>query len=102
MEIFWTDFAIQNLKEIIDYHNKVAGPSVSIKIQTDIFTAVKHLIKNPEMGVIEPYLKGFPVIYRYILSKNYKIIYRIENRKIFITDIFDTRQNPNKISRSEQ
>jgi len=39
--------------------------------------------------------------YRYLVYKNYKIIYWINTAKnrIDIIDVFDTRQNPVKISR---
>ena len=35
--------------------------------------------------------------YRYILSGNYKIIYKVEDSYIIITDVFDARQNPSKM-----
>jgi len=36
----------------------------------------------------------------YLVSGNYKVIYRIEIEKqeVIISDIFDTRQNPNKMN----
>ena len=36
--------------------------------------------------------------HRYIIRGNYKIIYKIQNQKMYITDVFDTRQNPEKIT----
>ena len=38
--------------------------------------------------------------HRFIIRGNYKIIYKIQNKKIFITDIFDTRQDPESIKRN--
>jgi hypothetical protein len=37
---------------------------------------------------------------RYIIRGNYKIIYKIQKKKLFITDIFDTRQDPDSIKRN--
>jgi plasmid stabilization system protein ParE len=54
------------------------------------------------MGTLEPLLEKDPRNFRYILYKSYKIIYWInEDRKaIEIVDVFDSRQNPIKISKS--
>jgi plasmid stabilization system protein ParE len=35
--------------------------------------------------------------HRYLVSGNYKIIYKEVNEGILITDVFDTRQDPQKI-----
>ena len=40
--------------------------------------------------------------YRRIVSGNYKILYRVENDKIIIFAIFDTRQNPNKLKKIDR
>jgi len=56
------------------------------------------------MGQKGLFLEELSENYRYILSGNYKVIYRITNSEIIITDIFDTRQNPlhiNKPSRKK-
>jgi hypothetical protein len=43
-------------------------------------------------------LKDRKFIYRFIVVRNYKIIYWIEDNYIKIASVFDTRQNPNKIN----
>ncbi len=93
MEIIWSGFAIENLKDIFDYYSIKAGQKTAHKIRKQIFQSIKQLIKNPKSGQIEPYLEKSGKDYRYILSGNYKVIYRIENNKIIINDIFDVRQN---------
>jgi hypothetical protein len=50
--------------------------------------------------VEEENLKDLKQGHRYIIQGNYKIIYRIIGDEIFITDIFDWRQNPTKMKRS--
>lgn len=35
--------------------------------------------------------------HRRIIEGHYKIIYRVEGQAIYITDIFDSRQDPNKM-----
>jgi toxin ParE1/3/4 len=78
----------------------VAGERTAVKIKRSIFAATKPIIKHPLIGVEEENLKDLKQGHRYIIQGNYKIIYRIIGDEIFITDIFDWRQNPTKIKRS--
>lgn len=94
MEIIWTDFAIQNLKNIFEYYAEKASRKVAHKLRKQIFESTKQLIQNPKSGQLELYLEHINENYRYILSGNFKIIYRIENNQVIINDIFDVRQNP--------
>jgi len=63
----------------------------------------KKLIKNPFIGQIENLLQEIKNTYRYLIFKNYKIIFSVDQEKRFIkvADVFDTRQNPHKIERTE-
>ncbi|MDO5615595.1 MAG: type II toxin-antitoxin system RelE/ParE family toxin [Cruoricaptor ignavus] len=97
MEIIWTDFAIENLKEIFEYYSFKANKKVAHKIRKNIFESTKHLINHPKSGQIEHHLEKLKQNHRYIVSGNYKIIYLIIENKIVITDIFDARQNPTKM-----
>ncbi|WP_376778733.1 type II toxin-antitoxin system RelE/ParE family toxin [Chryseobacterium taichungense] len=97
MKIIWTDFAIENLKIIFEYYTAKANRKVAHKIRKQILNSTRQLIQNPQSGQIELYLEKLNQQYRYILSKNFKIIYKIETNHIIINDIFDTRQNPIKM-----
>lgn len=68
------------------------------KIRKQIFASTKQLIKNPESGQIEFYLEKLNQNHRYLVSGNYKIIYRISENLIVINDVFDCRQNPDKMT----
>ena len=58
-----------------------------------------HLKQYPQLGRVEEALSHLNQGHRYLLEGNYKIIYRLINPNILaITDIFDTRQNPDKLS----
>ena len=67
------------------------------KIRKQILESTKQLLSNPESGQIEFNLEKLNQNYRYLLSGNYKIIYRISEDVIFVNDVFDVRQNPNKM-----
>jgi plasmid stabilization system protein ParE len=98
MNIVWTDFAIRNLKDIFDYYSTKANKKVAHKIRRQILKSSKQLIKNPNSGQNEPNLLTLNKSHRYIVSGNYKLIYRIVDNEIIINDVFDTRQNPSKMN----
>ena len=57
-----------------------------------------RLEKSPLLGVKEPLLMDRPFEYRFLVHKNYKIIYRFDSPFVRVIAVFDTRQNPVKIS----
>ena len=97
MKIVWTDFAIRNLKNIFEYHVEKANRKIAHKIKQKILTSAKQLISNPESGQLEFYLESLNQNHRYILTGNYKIIYRIVESNMVINYIFDVKQNPIKM-----
>lgn len=80
MVIVWTDFAIENLKDIFDYYAIKANKKVAHKIKKQILNDTKQLVNNPKLGQIELYLEKLNQHHRYLLSGNYKVIYRIEKK----------------------
>jgi toxin ParE1/3/4 len=98
-QIIWTNFAISELKNIFLYYRMVAGDKTADKIRKSIFSATKPLIKQPLIGPEEENLADLKQGHHYLVEGNYKIIYRIIDNNIYITDIFDCRQNPIKMKK---
>jgi plasmid stabilization system protein ParE len=100
-KILWTDFAIDQLKDIFDYHLIKASPNIAQRLVQKIIDTTIILENNPKAGRKEDLLKTRPQDFRFLIVKNYKIIYWIdpEFKTIFIAMIFDTRQNPKKITK---
>ena len=98
MKIIWTDFAVENLKDIFDYYSNKVSNKTAHKTRKQILNATKQLIKNPESGQFELNLENLKQNHRYLVSGNYKIIYRINQNQIIINDVFDTRQSPIKMN----
>ena len=98
-QIIWTNFAISELKNIFLYYRMIASDKVADKIRKSIFDATRPLTKEPLIGQIEENLIDLKQGHRYLVEGNYKIIYRVVGNDIYITDIFDCRQNPQKIKR---
>ncbi len=102
-KIVWSEFSEQQIDDIFNYYTQKATYKVALDIVTQILLAPDVLIDNPKIGQKEPTLKHRLITYHYILASNYKIIYSIDDNKtlIRIADVFDTRQNPNKIEREK-
>lgn len=74
VKIIWSDFTIESLKDIFDYHKAKASKKVVHKIRLQILESTKQLVHNSEMGSIEFYLERLELEHRCLLSGNYKII----------------------------
>ncbi len=98
MKIIWTDFAIDNLKGIFDYYSENATKKVAHRIKKQILASTKQLIDYPESGQVEFNLQKLNQNHRYLVSGNYKIVYRINDDQVIISDVFDTRQDPIKMN----
>lgn len=98
MKIIWTDFAIENLKDIFDFYLENANKKVAHKIRKRILNSTNQLKINPELGPIEIYLESLNKNHRYLVIDNYKVIYRVFENQVIINDVFDTRQNPVKMN----
>jgi len=97
IKILWSDYALAKLEEIFDYYQTKASSIVARNLVKAIIQKTLILESNPFVGVKESLLSDRPDEYRYLVYKNYKIIYRCKNNLIVIIRVFDSRQNPNKI-----
>jgi plasmid stabilization system protein ParE len=67
------------------------------EIITKLLNKTDSLGKNPFLGQKEEYLEHLDKDHRRLIEGHFKIIYRIEDDKIYVTDFFDTRQDPNNM-----
>jgi plasmid stabilization system protein ParE len=89
---------MNSLAEIVKYYNDNVSYTVAENIRNGILSSSNQLAKQPTSGQIEEFLLDMGKGHRYIIRGNFKIIYEIQNHKLYITDVFDTRQNPEKIT----
>lgn len=102
LTLFWTEFAKEELEKIYQYYKKRTSKGIAKKLITAIYNETLDLPMQPKKGQIEELLVDRPQEFRYLVCKNYKITYWINDAKqqVEIFDVFDTRQNPIKIKRS--
>jgi toxin ParE1/3/4 len=84
-----------SLDEIFLYYSTFSTDTAQ-KMIDKLLKRMQILRNFPLAGAIESLLthKGE---YRYLVEGNYKIIYFVRNEDVIIADIFDTRQNPEKM-----
>jgi plasmid stabilization system protein ParE len=51
----------------------------------------------PSRNPFEPLLRDEPIVYRFLVKGNYKIIYFVDNEEVVIVLVFDTRKCPNRL-----
>ena len=103
LTIFWTEFSEKELESIFKYYKRKANVTVAKKVVDGIYEETLKLKHQPRIGQIEELLKQRKQEFRYLVYKNYKIIYWINEsgNRIEINDVFDTRQNPPKMKRTK-
>lgn len=103
LEIYWTAFAKKELKKIFDYYKINATLDVAFNLTSEIAKKTLILKSYPRAGKSEELLIDRKQEFRYLVYKNYKIIYwiNIQNNRVEVIDVFDSRQNPVKLKRNE-
>jgi len=95
MKLKYSANAQRSLRQIFNFNG---GGRKGKKVVTDILDRADELEAYPELGQEEENLKPLGQGHRSLLVGTlYKIIYLIAKPFIIITDIFDTRQDPDKM-----
>ncbi len=97
MKLLYTDQAIDSLNEALNFIAPKVAYDKLLEIRTKILDKADTLLLRPNQGQEEPYLAHLKLEHRRLIEGNYKIIYRIVGEIIYITDIFDTRQETSKM-----
>ncbi len=92
-QVFWTQTAQTDLRKIIEY---IANDSDinARRIYPDIKNKSDNLRLMPLQGRIVPELRYFGIlIYREIMIPPWRIIYKIEENKVWVLAVIDGRRN---------
>lgn len=95
MQVFFSDQALIDMEGVRKYFDTVA-PYKTEEIIFSIIDRVFQLEEYPLSGPEEPFLQSVGLERCFLVEGNYKIIYRIEEN-IYVTQVFDARQDPLKM-----
>ena len=100
LTVYWTQFAEDKLEDIFTYYSDKASLRIAQKLINEIIDKSIELEKNPLIGQKEILLADRIQEFRYLVYKNYKIIYWVNfgKKRIEIINVFDCRQNTQKIN----
>lgn len=90
MKIIWSEPAISDLENIRDYIAKDSEYYATIFIEK-IITAVEKVAAFPLMGRIAPECNNKNI--REVIYQNYRIIYKVNNKAIFILTVIHGGRN---------
>lgn len=103
LEVYWLELAENKLEDIYSYYLIKASKRVAESLVNGIVDSTIGIEKQPEIGQVETSLEHRKQEFRYLVFKNYKIVYWInyDFKRIEIANVFDTRQDPDKIDETE-
>lgn len=95
MKITMTSFAKQQIRETARYIYKQYGQRSKDNFLDSLSDTKRLLETNPYIGPIEPSLSDLPSHYRSIVvGRLNKMIYRILDVRIEVSDFWDVRRDP--------
>jgi len=97
MKLFYTEQALFSFEEALNFIAPEVSNEKLVEIRNEILDAADTLLFHPFLGRIEPYLEHLNLGHRRLIVGHYKVVYRVIGEAIYITDIFDSRQDPAKM-----
>ncbi len=91
--IEWTDNAIQDLKQIVEYLRDEWSVESAKKFVDKIDSWLDLLVISPYIGTASNKKSGVREI---LVTRQNKLFYRIIDNRIILLDFFDTRRDPIK------
>lgn len=92
-EVLWTENAIFDLEQIVEYI-KLESVTIAKKIFSELREKGNTLYYFPNKGKVVPELQNIGIIkYRELIHKRWKIIYKIQESKVYILVVVDSAQD---------
>lgn len=100
LQVIWQSPATKQLDVVVSEGIRLFGERIAAAFYWRVRDYSAYLSDNPFMGIIEPLLAERRIEYRsLVIHKHYKLIYRVENDKVYIADLWDTRCEPARLTR---
>lgn len=93
--VIWSENSVQSMQSIYDFIHVRSPKNAEFVIDT-LFDIGDNLNKFPERNPKDPIFDSNKI--RFFPKWNFKIVYRIEKKRIYILDVFSTRQDLDKFS----
>jgi len=97
MRLVYTEQALASLEETLEFIATNVSHEKLLEIRDRILDRTDSLLLQPLSGQKEPSLEHLGLGHRRLVVDHCKVIYRVDGEYIYITDIFDSRQDPDKM-----
>jgi plasmid stabilization system protein ParE len=97
MKLVVTEWAWESLDKLTDYWSDFRSHERIAQRVDELWEAVDWLLEHPGAGQFEEQLEDLLLQHRRWVVREVKIIYRVEKSVLYVTDIFDARQDPRKM-----
>ncbi|MEX2512825.1 MAG: type II toxin-antitoxin system RelE/ParE family toxin [Cyclobacteriaceae bacterium] len=96
MKVIITEEAWQRLEKELDFLIQVRQlpEAKALSLGIKLLRKAESLSDLPYRGQEEPYLKTLKQGHKRLVEGDFKIIYRIVNDMVFVTNFFNTRRDP--------
>lgn len=96
-QVVWTETARRDLQNIIDYIN-LHSVEIAQQVYLELTALAQDLNQFPERGIIIPDLRLQGISgYRELLFPPWRLMYRVEDRRVVVLAVLDGRRNPEDI-----
>lgn len=99
MKLVYSEYALAQLQQILDFliYEQGVPPQKALEIRDKILDKADTILSNVYEPPREEFLEHLQLSHRRLIVGNYKIVYTIKPDHVLITDVFDTRQYPDKM-----
>ena len=93
MKVVWTPLAVDRASEITE-HTSLDNPTAASKWVEGLFKSVGRLARFPKQGRVVPEVGRSDI--RELLYDKYRVIYRVESKRVAIWTVRHGRRLPDK------
>ena len=95
VQVIWTDESLSDLEVIYDFIAE-RSPRSAKKVIQSILSRTHQLETFPQSGSAQKIDLIVNREYRYLIKGNYKIVYSLDDKVLYVESVVDTRQDPTK------
>jgi toxin ParE1/3/4 len=92
-EVLWTEVALADLEDLLGFIEREA-PDAAGAVLSRLEQAAQRLEQHPHRGRVVPELARFELrLYRELIVRPWRIIYRVGHRRVFVMAVLDGRRD---------
>ena len=92
-KIIWTQKAVFQVEDILNFLSQEVSDQSATKFLEIIMSKIKSLENNTYEGRLAPNMRTVRFV---LIGKSHRLYYRRHGLTLFITQVYDTRQNTDK------